>query len=240
MADVTISGLDNLVPQGTDFLPFSNGSSTGKTTIASLPVSYSSLTDKPVPGAQLFTSSGSFTVPANIYTIKIHAIGGGAGGGFYGITAANDYNSPSVQGPSFGSASYVLGISLSATGGGFGYNNVNAYNTVAGTFSGSSVIYGERGTDGVTTGTGAGTGPTGLYLARFMGPYGGGGNAQSGGTCATHATGGTGGYAYGIGNVTPGTVYTVVVGSAGGGRWGTCGTWFGGTAGKAGAVYLEW
>lgn len=242
MADVTISGLNDLTPQGSNLLPISNGSTTGKTTIASLPVSYNSLTDKPVNGAQLFTSSGNFTVPSNITTIKIHAIGGGAGGGYYGITSVNDYPAPNVQGPSFGSASYVSGISLSATGGGLGFNNVNEYNTVAGTFSGTNVLFGRRGTDGVTTGTGAGTGPTGLLLAGFIGPYGGGGNAHSGGTCATHATGGTGGYAYGVINVTPGTVYPVVVGRAGGGRYGTCsGIWFGPpVGGGAGAVYIEW
>ena len=242
MADITISGLDNLTPTGSSVLPISDGSTTGKTTIASLPVSYNSIIDKPASGAQLFTSSGNFTVPQNIYSIKIHAVGGGAGGGYYGITSVNDYTAPNVQGPSFGSASYVIGISLSATGGGLGVNNVNDYNTAAGTFSGTSVLFGRRGTDGTTTGTGAGTGPTGLLLAGFIGPYGGGGNAHSGGTCATHATGGTGGYAYGVISVTPGTVYPVVVGRAGGGRYGTCGgIWYGPPiGGGSGAVYIEY
>jgi len=47
MADVTISGLDNLSPAGSSFLPISTGSLTGKTTIASLPVDYNSITNKP-------------------------------------------------------------------------------------------------------------------------------------------------------------------------------------------------
>jgi len=48
MADVTISGLSPGTPQRTDVIPFSNGSNTLKVQVQSLPVSWNSLTDKPV------------------------------------------------------------------------------------------------------------------------------------------------------------------------------------------------
>jgi len=247
MADVTISGLNILSPTGSSFLPISNGSVTGRATIASLPVDYTNLVNKPIPGGQVFTSNGNFTVPENIYTIKIYAIGGGSGGGFYGITSSTDYNSSSIQGPSFGTASYVFGISLSANGAGLGNNGVNDFNSVAGTFSGSDVKFGVKGVAG-TVGASAASGPTGVGVGPIpSGLYSAGGNRGTAvnGSCgsgsATACTGAQGGYAFGITSVIPGTVYPVVVGRAGGARWGTCGgVWYGGTAGTQGIVYIEW
>ena len=247
MADVTISQLNSLTPAGANFIPISDGSLTGKATIASLPVDYNNITNKPIHGGQVFTLNGNFTVPTNIYTIKVYAIGGGSGGGFYGITTSTDYNSPSVQGPSFGTASYVLGFSLSATGAGLGFNNTNDYNSVAGTFSGSDVKFGVRGVSG-TVGAAAASGPLGIGAGPIPpGLYGSGGNrgtainGSCGGGSTTACTGAQGGYAFGIFSVTPGTVYPVVVGRAGGARWGTCGgIWYGGTAGTQGIVYIEW
>lgn len=47
MADVAISNLENIIPVGTSVVPISNGTQTGKASIASLQVDYNNLTNKP-------------------------------------------------------------------------------------------------------------------------------------------------------------------------------------------------
>ena len=103
MADVTISNLGDLTPSGSVFIPVSNGSTTGKATVASLQVDYNNLTNKPVipvgkviasggdttqtlaNGYKLhsFTSTGSqnFTV-TNGGQVEFFLVGGGGGGGW--------------------------------------------------------------------------------------------------------------------------------------------------------------
>ena len=67
MADVTISDLNNLTPVGTSVIPISNGVTTGKATIASLPVDYNNLTNKPSLAA--VATSGSYNDLTNKPTI---------------------------------------------------------------------------------------------------------------------------------------------------------------------------
>lgn len=47
MPDITISNLGSLAPVGTSVVPISDGTSTGKASIASLPVAYANVTGKP-------------------------------------------------------------------------------------------------------------------------------------------------------------------------------------------------
>ena len=62
MADVTISNLGDLTPSGSVFIPVSNGSTTGKATVASLQVDYNNLTNKPViPVGKVIASGGNAT-----------------------------------------------------------------------------------------------------------------------------------------------------------------------------------
>ena len=79
MADVTISGLGDLALTGSTYIPVSDGTTTGKATITSLPVSYTNLTDKPtIPNAQVnsdWNASSGITQILNKPSIGTNASG---------------------------------------------------------------------------------------------------------------------------------------------------------------------
>lgn len=241
MADVTISNLDNIVPAGSSVIPISNGTQTGKSTIASLQVDYNSLTNKPtIPAAQVnadwnatsgvaqilnkpnlsnigggtyYNTAGTFTfiVPTGVTTLKAQVIGGGGGG-----RAGTSCNCGGT-----GGTSYIVDTNtLQATGGGCGFG---------GSASGTALIGGRSGT---------GNNPSGFGFYNAFGNFGGGGGG--GVTCSQ--SGGNGGLAFGFISVTPGQTITVVVGAGGGGGCGTNpqgGYGCAGTGGS-GAALIEW
>jgi len=106
MADVTISSLDPLSPLGSHVLPISDGTTTGNATIASLPVDYNNLTNKPtipagVPVGAVFHIATS-TTPAGYLICNGNSVPNG-NGTVQGITA--DYSALfSVLGSTYGSA----------------------------------------------------------------------------------------------------------------------------------------
>lgn len=169
--------------------------------------------------AQVFTSSGTFTVPTGVTSIKVTIIGGGGGGG---SAYSNGYN----NGNAGGSSSF--GSYLTATGGGGGGGAqaqypgpYNGSNGATGTSGGSSV---NSHIQAIANGGGAGAG--GVLIYCNCGPT----------VAATAGSGGNGGVATGFISVTPGQTISVTIG--GGGSPGTYGT--AGTAGSAGYCLVEW
>lgn len=103
MADVTINQLPDLAVTGTNFLVHTNGTTTGKATVNTLRTALSIpaaqvqsdwnqannasldfIKNKPtigMGGIQLFTSSGTFTVPVGVLRVRVTCVGGGGGAG---------------------------------------------------------------------------------------------------------------------------------------------------------------
>jgi len=59
MADTTISDLSEVTPAGTGVIPYSDGTTTYKSTITNLPVAWNSVTGKPSIGTN---ASGAKTI----------------------------------------------------------------------------------------------------------------------------------------------------------------------------------
>lgn len=154
MADVTISSLPLGTPSGNLVLPISDGTNTYSAPLSDIQVNYNKLTGKPnfaavaisgnyndlnnkptstgVNGIRAFTSSGIFTVPAGITSLKITAIGGGGGGGTGrgsagsggnggtggagGIATGGDFNLNGIQGSIQGS--WIRSYGAGGVGGG--------------------------------------------------------------------------------------------------------------------------
>lgn len=182
----------------------------------------------PPPGAQVFTSNGTFTVPARVKSIKvtIYAGGGGGGGGSGGCTTiANQANPDGGFGAAGanGSASSFGTHSVAGSTGGAGGPNVAMSNA-------PSLSVGANGSSGRP---GFSRVINGITYTGGMG--GGGGPGGDGGGDPTYghpiARGGTGGYADGAAiktlTVTPGEQFSVVVGNGGaGGAGGAAGTMY--------------
>ena len=240
MADVSISSLPPGTPLGTDVIPYSNGTNTSKVQVQSLPVSWNSITNKPtipaaqiqsdwnqansasldfiknkptvgIGGMQLFTSSGTFTVPTGVTKIKVICVGGG-GSGAGGVSSGTA-----------GSSSSITGIDIIGGGGGGGGGTFNGAGGVGGTSSGSLKVIGVNGQPGVAGGnsSGARAGGQGFFVYGLQQCGSGSASTIAGGG------GGAGGSAMGIATVTSGSLLTVNVG-AGGGNAG------------AGLVLIEW
>ena len=237
MADVTINQLGDLNPQGSLYVPISNGNITGRAQLSSLQVDYANLNNKPIGGIRVFNSSGTFTVPASITRIEAHLVGGGGGGGArfnlgtagtassitgYDIVAnggqGNGNNVPGAGGTTSG-ALRILSIDGNATG--YNAGNQNGF-----------VMQGSNPTDGRGWYQYGGEGhrPLGIQY------YGGGGNGTPGNPNGnTGWAGAGGGYAMGILTVTPGQTLTINVGT-GGASGGSSGS----APGQNGVVILRW
>jgi len=220
MADVTISNLPLGTPSGNLVLPISNGVNTYSAPLSDIQVNYSSITSKPVAGMQLFTASGTFSVPTSITHIEIHAIGGGGGAGS-SVGGNGDAKN--------GNMSTVIGTGISAYGGGA---SRGSNTSTGGSTTGNNIILSSVGNAGVT---GTSGGAEGLRLYG-VGKYGGGGNPIN--TLGTPVGGGSGGYGVGIAAVTPGGSLSVVVGT--GGAAGSYNTTSVGNPGSSGAVLIKW
>jgi hypothetical protein len=136
-----------------------------------------SATSTGLPGSQgqVFTSSGTFTVPSGITAVKVTVLGGGGAGG-----------TPNNAGSTGGTSSF--GAYCSATGGGGGGNGFNGTGSVGALGSGSS---GDINLSGIRA----------YYNANDIGmaPMFGGvaltaGAEQNGNAGANYGSGGTGGY----------------------------------------------
>lgn len=162
-----------------------------------------------------FTSSGSWTAPAGVYSAKITVVGGGGGGG-----------SSSGNG---GTSSFGTGPILSATGGTAGSST-----PTGGAGSGGDInIAGGLG-DVPNTGTLGASAVPGKGASGFFGAggYGAGGDGTASGNGTATNGGGSGGAAIKCVAVTPATSYNVTIGAAGSSS--------SGTAGKAGIVIVEY
>jgi len=169
---------------------------------------------------QVFTSSGTFTVPTGVTSLKVTIIGGGGGGG------SAYQGGGTVTGGTGGTSSF--GGYLSATGG------------TGGAGSNGNPLYGASGTNG--TGGGSSFNSALAPLA-----YGGGAGAggQQYGYCgcsggnvlvAQGGSGGNGGVATGYISVSQGNIIAVTIGSGGtGAAYGTHGQ-----SGSAGYCLVEW
>lgn len=199
----------------------------------------------PAHGQQLFTSNGTFTVPAGVYSFTVQCWGGGGGGGGLGTSNTNGGNG--------GNSSVVSGTTACSANGGGGGTGSAAGSTGDGGTGGN--ISGTVGTVKIPGGSGfngrvnfgAGYGGAGGAAPRgdTNNPYSSanfyGGGGFGGGTSSSSANGAGGGgagtYSQALVTTTPTTAYTVTVGTAG--AAGTGGT-SNGNAGSIGAVLFTW
>lgn len=220
--------------------------------------SYTTLTGYAGPSVQVFTASGTFTVPTGITSLVVTAFGGGGGGAGYNNIGCGSYG---AQAGSGGFVKALLtgltpGASITVTIGGGGNGSAGNVSTGAtgGTTSFGSYCTATGGTGGVTTagtstwGTNGSGSTTGTFLmksipvnANGLAPFnlnpaagggypgGGGYGTGGGGGGAGMSGGGTGG-----GNTTYG--YACGPGANGSAASGTTGGAGGGTAGGSGGA----
>lgn len=186
---------------------------------------------------QVFTSTGTFTVPAGVTAVQVTVIGGGGGaGGSYSGRGAVAYTGGTGGTSSFGAycsatggaGSYSFGggsaggsgVSgdINSTGAQGAYQHVSAVTVGYSTGYVATVGYTVTGISGCPIPPVGTYGRGGLYTSTI--PYTG---AAGGGTAIKYVTG-----------LTPGSTITVTVGA--GGAAGTAG----GPAGNAGVVIVEW
>lgn len=196
---------------------------------------------------QIFTSSGTFTIPAGKTTVKATVVGGGGGGGgasastnFAGNAGGNSSISSGTQtittvtaNGGNGGAAGTAGTSISGVAGGAASNG--DINVQGG--GGNSVVSSVSTQGGASLlGFGGNSGANGAGSAGNL--YGGGGGAgQLGGSNLTGGGGGGTAIKY-LTSLTPGNTITVTVGT--GGTANPSGTtWIGGN-GAAGVVIFEY
>jgi hypothetical protein len=185
---------------------------------------------------QVFTSSGSFTVPAGVTKLRVRVVGGGGSGG--GSTA-------SLAGAGGGSGAYAEGVVtvtpgqvITVTVGAGGAGNSGASGSIGGTSSFGAFASATGGSGGATNGGGSAPGgapgsASGSGFILIAGANGQDGYANTGsGMGANSVFGGAGraGGGGGVGGTAPG---------AGGGGAYTLVTAVGG-AGAAGIVIVEY
>lgn len=225
-------------------LPYS-GSNTGPYNVSGVLITKNAagsawevITTHETHGKEKFTSSGSWIAPVGVTAAWLSGIGGGGGGGAGG-------NLSSAAGGTGGSTSF--GGLLTLAGGGGGEAGINARGGVAGTggvdgtpaFSDKSATYQSGGNGGLGSRGGQATvNQAGTAASANTGGGGGGGsNEASVGSYYGGAGGGSGAVADRVKvAVTPGTTYTVTIGTAG-----TAGaTGNAGGAGGTGRLTVEW
>jgi len=129
--------------------------------------------------AQLFTASGTFTVPAGVTAIKVYLVGGGGAGAGAAVTSSTTYSAGVGGGGGGGLISYITGltpgntVSVTVGAGGTGTSggagssggttSFGSYCSATGGAGGSSVISRTVTVSGSTTSSAGGTGgsPTG-------------------------------------------------------------------------------
>ena len=192
---------------------------------------------------QLFTSSGTFTIPTGVTALKVTVIGGGGGG------AGNNYSGCCAQfvgGNAGGTSSFGAYVTASG-GGGATISGFPAGGTAGGTAL-SLAITGGTPFPINTSGSYAGLGGGGTFLAlqgnnnTSRSGYGRGGAISAGQYAQPwqgHGSGGGTGIGY-ITGLTPGGTVTVTIGAGGTVNAVVGGGSQIGYAGQAGVVIVEW
>lgn len=179
-------------------------------------------------GSAVYTIAGTYTwtVPANVYSVSVVAVGAGGGGiaaGYGGVTssvASPTNTSGGIGGPSyFESGSTMI---VEAGGGGIGTSNSPGGTVLAGSgYPGGNGAPGSSYSGGAGAGGYGGSGGNSTYASSY--PTGGGGTGLYGGV----GSGGSGG---GSSSDTPG------YGASGGGNGGSGNTITGGGVGSGTSV----
>ena len=200
MADVSITQLGDLTPTGSVYIPVSNGTITGKATVANLQVNYNNITNKPI-------------IPIPVVMDVLVVGGGGSGGNGFadqagaggggGVISLTDYNIyPGTYYITVGAGGYSTGGNYNRNDGKdtivFGGSpavNLLAYGGGAGAAQRSQA--GNSGGSGGGGGDFGGVGGSGIFGQGYSGgtvgssaecPGGGGGAGGAGVAC----TGGPG------------------------------------------------
>ena len=197
------------------------------------------------PGAagQVFTGSGTFTVPAGVVKLKVQICGGGGGGSgnsvngtaggnttFGSYLTANGGAGGTTGGSSVSAGGTASGGQINLTGGTGQFNAAGGFNGGGGAGSGTATPNAPG--VGILGGTGGylDSNISSAYLAATGYGNGGGGTNQAGGG---------GGYCLGyITGLTPGSSITVTIGAAG--TCSTAGLSLSGSNGTQGICIIEW
>lgn len=186
----------------------------------------------PFQNLTVVASSGTFTIPAGITTIKVTVVGGGGGGG----------GQPGIAGSAGGNTSLASGTqtisTITGNGGAGGPSNNGSTGGAGGSASGGNLNFrGDPGQSSTQNGY-MGWQPGGSSFfggggqAGSGGDYGGGGAGVSSSTTLSPGGGGGGGgtaISY-LKNLTSGNTLTVTIGSGGSGS----------TSGGNGVVVIEY
>jgi hypothetical protein len=200
-------------------------------------------------GFQVFTASGTFTIPTGVSRVMIEMWGGGGGGG--GANSTGGCNTTGAGGDGGGGGAYskslfnvtsniIITIGAGGAGGATGSHNGSAGGTTS--VSGGAVMSAGGGSGGLgndCNGTITAGGTPATTSASVLGIYGYSGGGQTGG-----ATGGAGGSAPagGAGGQpnSPGTAGGVPGGGGSGASQTNAGGAAAGGAGAAGMVIIWW
>src|ERR1700677_856620 len=146
-----------------------------------------------IPHFQVFSASGTFTVPANVTRIMVEAWGGGGGGGGAGASNSSFTGGSGGGGGGGGYAKNAMSVtpgnSLAVTVGAAGPGGaagINENSGTAGTAGGASSL-------GSVTATGGSNGSGGVGSSLGNGDGGNGGNGGSGGSSPIQISGAGGG-----------------------------------------------
>jgi hypothetical protein len=181
-----------------------------------------------VSGHQLFTSSGTFTVPATVSSVKVTVIGGGGGGSGNSSGDVGSSGGPGGIAVGYVSVTPAQTISVTVGAGGAGTNTDLVNGSAGGASSFGSVLSatgGGGGVAGVATGS-PGTGSGSALNTALMSSTSSWGRRGEG-------TGATAPIAFSLGSVLP-------PGSSGSGEGGSSGSPNTASGGVGGAVMVEW
>ena len=223
----------------------------------------------PARGMARFTTSGSFTVPPNVFSLAVTACAGGGGGGGGAGTSGQSTGVGGGGGGGGGAGRSIIkvvyavtpGLVIPITVGGAGTAGIGA--TSAGIATGTSGGSGGSTVVGsLVTLLGGGGGALGGWSTGDTSPTGGGSGASGGAGYPSGSVGGDGNYAgyggvgasspfgggggSGRGGVSAGVVGSAAVGFGGGGGGGggaygaVAGPGGSGGVGAAGFVLIEW
>jgi len=232
---INVPGFDNVTVRG---IPTANMVPLTSSATAAVWTNLSSITPH---GQQLIITTGTFTVPANVYSVTFEVWGPGGGGGGYGATPTNGSNGSAATTVKISSTTYASGT-LGEGGASATASAIGAGGTISGSSVGTLALAGNPGFYGnVQSGASRPTGGTGGMAPRgdaSSGAVGCGGNGGGNGVGVYGGGGGgSGGYGETQVTTTPATVFAVVVGVGGAG--GTGGT-EAGANGCNGAVLATW
>jgi hypothetical protein len=181
-----------------------------------------------VSGHRLFTSSGTFTVPATVSSVKVTVIGGGGGGSGYASDGIGSRGGPGGIAVGYVSVTPAQTISVTVGAGGAGTNTDSANGSAGGTSSFGSVLSATGGGGGVANGAGGSPGigsGSALNTALMSSTSSWGRRAEGAGATAP--------IAFSLGSVLP-------PGSSGSGEGGSSGSPNTASGGVGGAVMIEW